>query len=353
MQKYDKIVNMLILKEDTMKRRDLKFIAIITAVIMSISLAGCSAPVVETAPQADDPKPVLTVAALKGPTGMGMAKLMDDEAKDDTDIDYEFSMLDAPDELVGKIINKEVDIAALPTNLALTLYNKTKGEVQLLAVNALGSVYVLENGSQINEVDDLKGRTISSSGKGATPDFIMQYILSENGMDSQQDVQIDFTLSHSELAAAVVSGDVDIAVLPEPFVTTVMSKNKDIRVALDLSKEYSELSDEASVLPMACIVVQRSVAEDNKELVDTFLKSYQESVEFVNENHDEASQMIADQGILPNPQIAKSAIPSSNIVYIDAADAREDLEKYYGILFDFEPKAIGGMMADEGFYYAR
>lgn len=336
-----------------MKRRDFKFIAIIIAMIMSILLAGCSAPVVEPASQSDDPKPVLRVAALKGPTGMGMAKLMDDEAKEQTDIDYEFSLMDAPDELVGKIINKEVDIAALPTNLALTLYNKTKGEIQLLAVNALGSIYVLENGSGINDVEDLKGRTVSSSGKGATPDFIMQYILSENDLDPQEDVQIDFTLSHSELAAAITSGDVDTAVLPEPFVTTVMSKNKDIRVALDLSKEYSELSDNAPVLPMGCIVVQKSVAEDNKELVDMFLDSYEGSVEFVNENHEQASQMIVDQGILPNPQIAQAAIPSSNIIYIDSMDAKDDLEQYYSILFDFEPKAIGGMMADEGFYYTR
>ncbi len=336
-----------------MKRRNLKMLSIVTALIMSISLAGCSAPDVKTEPEANVPKPVLKVAALKGPTGMGMAKLMDDDAKENADIDYEFSILDAPDELVGKIVNKEVDIAALPTNLALTLYNKTKGEVQILAVNALGSVYVLENGNSVNSVADLKGKSVSSSGKGATPDFIMQYILSKNNLKPDEDVQIDFTLSHAELAAALASGDVNIAVLPEPFVTTVMTKNKDIRKALDLAKEYSALSDSESVLPMGCIVVQKSFATDNKELVDSFLESYKASVDFVNENQDEASSMIVSQGILPDAKIAKDAISSSNIVYIDAADAKDDLEMYYKILFDFEPKAIGGMMADEGFYYKK
>ena len=296
---------------------------------------------------------IVQVAALNGPTGMGMVKLMEENENDKTLLKYEFTLMSSPDDLVGKIINKEVDIAAVPSNLAMVLYNKTEADIQLAAINTLGVSYILENGDSIQSIEDLKGKTINVSGKGAIPDFALQYILDKNGLEIDKDVMVDFKLQHADLAAAMVEGDVEIALLPQPHVTTAMMRNEDLRIALDMTDEWKKVNSDNSELVMGVIIVQREFAENNKEMLDIFLEEYRQSVVFVNEEIDEAAQLIEKYGILPNAAIAKRAIPYSNIVYIDAQEGKESLNELYEILYNFEPKSIGGKLGDEEFYYKK
>lgn len=315
-------------------------------IILSLTLAfvGCNKSI--------DKSKVVKVAALKGPTGMGMAKLMEENEKKVSKLNYEFSIYGAPDQLIGKIINGEVDIAAVPTNLASVLYNKTKGEVKLLAVNTLGVLYILESGNEIEEISDLKGKKIWVSGKGATPDYALKYLLKLNGIDPEKDIDIDFTFEHSELAAAVAAGDISLALLPQPHVTTVVSKNKNVRIALDLTEEWNKLN-ENSKLAMGCIIVNKQFAKDNKTLIDKFLKEYKNSVEWVNNNQKEAGNLIEKFGILPNAKLAELAIPKSSIVYIDSIESGEILKGFYEVLFEYNPKSLGGKIPNEDFYYKK
>ena len=335
-----------------------KLISIVAALFLVVSLAGCSQsqPAPEATPQPEPEqvevqKETMKIAALKGPTGMGMVQLMENDELGESAIDYDISLLESPDDIVGKVISKEIDIAAVPTNLALTLYNKTQGEVQLLAVNTLGVVYVLENGQEVNSIADLKGKTMAASGKGATPDFVMQYILKQNGMEQDKDVMVDFTLQHADLAAAMASGDVKLGMLPQPHVTTAMMKNPDLRIALDITAEYKAASGTDLDFPMGCIIVQKGFANEHKELVQQFMDEYKASVDFVNNESEKAATLMEKHKILPNAAVALKAIPYSNIVYIEGVDAKDSLASYYQILFDFEPKSIGGKLADDGFYY--
>lgn len=289
------------------------------------------------------------VASLLGPTGMGMVKLMADQGE--ADLAYEFSLAASPDDLVAKVINKEIDIAALPTNLALLLYNKTEGQIQLAAINTLGVLYLVENGESIKSVADLKGKEVYISGKGTTPDFVMQYLLKHHGLEVGKDVQLDYFTQHSDLAAALAGGDVAIGLLPQPHVTTAMLKNQDLKIALDLTKEWEQAAPQGGQLPMGCLVVQKEFAENNQEALNTFLAEYKESVSFVNKNVEQAAQLMEQYGILPKAQIAQKALPYCNIVFIDAQAGKTDLEEYYQVLYDFEPSSIGGKLADEGFYY--
>ena len=318
------------------------------------SIIACSK--VATVPQEENPvdveKTLMRVAALNGPTGMGMVKLMKDNEAGETALDYEFSLMSSSDDLVGKIISGEVDVAAVPSNLAMVLYNRTQGQIQLAAVNTLGVLYILENGDSIQTIEDLKGKTVHSSGKGAMPDFAFQYLLKENNLQIDKDVMVDFKLQHAELAAAVATGDIDIALLPQPHVTTAMMKNENVRIALDITAEWRGVANEGE-LAMGTIIVQKDFAENNKEALDAFLEEYKRSVAFVNSEIDEASELIAKYGILPNAAVAKKAIPYTNIVYIDAQEAKSYLEELYQILYNFEPKSIGGKLADEGFYYKK
>lgn len=323
-----------------------KFTAIGLIIVLSVmTFAACTNDKAESEPV------TIKVATLKGPTGMGMVKMMDDNEENKGDINYDFTVSGAPDELAGKVIKGEVDVAALPTNLASVIYNKTEGQIQLAAVNTMGVLYILENGNEINSIADLKGKKIHASGKGATPDYVLKYVLKENGIDPEKDVEIDFSMQHADLSAMVAAGDADIAFLPQPHVTAATMKNKDMRIALDMTEEWGKISQDKSKLAMGCIVVQKEFAENNKEALDKFLEEYKASVQWVNSNQADAGALIEKHGILPKAKLAEKAIPKCNIVFVDAKESKYILDGFYKILFDFNPKSVGGKLPDEEFYY--
>lgn len=340
-----------------------KGIALVLIIVMLLMISGCSkegeTPDVTTEQTTEQTteevkeKIDINVAALIGPTGMGMVDLMEKSALGETANHYNFELTGAPDALVGKVVSGELDIIAVPTNLALVLYNKTEGNVQLAAVNTLGVLFVLENGNEIQSVEDLKGKTINVSGKGAVPDFAAQYLFKEAGLTIDTDVTMDYSLEHADLATAMVSGDIKIGMLPQPHVTTALMRNPDLRVALDITQEWQKASGGEDQLMMGAIIVQKAFAEAHPDAVNAFLDEYRASVDYVNNNVAEAAKLIEKYGILPNAAIAEKAIPLSNIVYIDAVDARASLDSFFKILHTLEPKSVGGKLADEGFYYKK
>ena len=333
---------------------------LVLTMILSFALVGCgSNKDAETEPEevivedTDFENITINIGSLAGPTGMGMVRLMEMVENNEASFDYNIEIAGSPDDLVGKIISGEVQIASVPTNMALLLHNRTEGQVQLAAVNTLGVLYVLENGDTVNEITDLKGKTLNTSGKGASPDFIIQYLLKENGLSLGEDLFLDYSLQHGDLAAALVEGDVDLALLPQPHVTSALMRNENLRIALDITEEWEKTLGDSSELAMGVLIVQKSFVEENKEAFNRFLEEYEESINFTNENIDEAAELIAKYGILPNANIAKKAIPLSNIVYKDAVEARIFLDEFFNILYEFEPSSIGGKLADEGFYYQK
>ena len=296
----------------------------------------------------------VNVTALKGPTAMGMVKLMDEAESGAVDGNvYAFTVAAAIDEVTPKIVKGETDIAAVPANLASVLYQNTKGEVQVLAVNTLGVIYIVESGDSVKSVEDLRGKTIYASGKGATPEYALNYILSENGIDPTKDVTIEWKSEHTECLAALLAEDNAIAMLPQPFVTTAQMKSDRIQVRLDLTAEWDAVqqdSDAPSQLITGALVVRRQFAQENPEAVEAFLKSYAESVEYVNANVEEAAQLVGKYEIVP-AAVAQKAIPACNIVCITGADMQQKLSGYLNVLFEQNPKAVGGALPADDFYY--
>lgn len=294
----------------------------------------------------------MNIATLKGPSGIGMAKIMEDASAGITASNYKFSLATDPTEIVSKISSGEVDIAAIPTNLAATLYNKTEGKVNMLALSGLGVLYVLSNGEPITNVSDLKGKTIYATGQGSTPEYALNYILQQNGLDPAKDVTIEYKGEHSELAALVASGDAKIAMLPEPFVTQVTSKNADVKVALDLTKEWSKAVGGKSDLSMTAIVARKDFVEKNKAAVDKFLAEYKESVNYTNTNIDGAAALSEKYDVMA-AAVAKKAIPNCNIVYVDGSEMQSKTADFLNILFTANPKSVGGKLPGEDFYYKK
>ena len=330
-----------------MKKRTGTLLLALMLVISTLIAGGCSKETSTTGQATqENKKEKIKIAALKGPTGMGMVKLMEDNK--DT---YDVSLFDSPDQIISKIVNGEVDGASVPSNLAPILYNKTKGGVQLLGANTLGVLYIVENGNTIKNIKDLKGKTIYASGKGSTPEFVLNYILKKNGLEPDKDVKIEYKMQHSDIAAAVASKEVKIAVLPEPFVTTTKMKNNDLQVPIDLTKEWEKVSEGNSKLVMGTLVFRKDFIDKREKDVDEFLSKYKNSVDFVNKNKEEAGKLIEKYGIIPKAKVAEMAIPKCNIVFISAKDVKESLDKFYNILKENDPKSIGGKMPDEKFYY--
>ena len=287
------------------------------------------------------------IGALKGPTSMGMAQMLKDAA--DGNSNYQFTIAGAPDEITALLVKGELDVAAVPSNLASVLYNNTNGGVKVAMINTLGILYVVEAGDTVNSVADLKGRTVYSSGKGATPEYSVDYILSQNGIDPETDVTVEFKSEHTELAAALQSGTADLAVLPEPFVTTVLAGNDNLRVALNLNEEWDKVSD-GSGMVTGVLVVRSEFAEQHPDELTALLEAYEQSVNFVNENPAEAAAIIEQNGIA-KAAVAEQAIPKCNIVFISGNEMRTKVEGFLEILFDMNPKAVGGALPGDDFYY--
>ena len=287
------------------------------------------------------------VAALKGPTAMGMIKMLDD-SNSDPDSGYDFEIYASPDELTPLIIKGDVDIACVPANLASVLYNKTGGEVEVLAINTLGVLYIVENGTQeINSLSDLKGRTIYASGQGSTPEFALNYLLAQNGI--ADDVTVEWKSEHAECLTAITDTEGGVALLPQPFVTTAQTRNDKIRVALDLTEEWEKL-DNGSSLITGVVIARKEFVENNHMTLVDFLIKYDSSVNYVNYNVDAAAALIGKYDIVPET-VAKIALPECNIVFIPGSRMKEKLSGYLQVLYDSLASSVGGSLPGDDFYY--
>ncbi len=292
----------------------------------------------------------MRVFTLKGPTGIGMAKMISD-AKNSEDPLYDFTIASAPDVIQAEIIKGEYEIAALPTNLAAALYNKTEGALMVAAVNTLGVLYVLENGNTIQSIQDLNGKQIYATGQGSTPEYILNYILETNGIDCE----VIYLTEHAELATQMAAGSITLGMLPVPNSTTVLTKNADVRVALNLTDEWEKAAaknGDDGALYQGCLVIRRDFAEQYPETVKKFLEEYKASVAFVHEDLDLAAETVAACEIIPAAAIAKKAIPDANIVCITGDEMIKGLTGFYKVLFDSNPKSVGGKLPDEKIFYA-
>ena len=298
----------------------------------------------------------VNVMALKGPTAMGMVQLMDSaEAGSVNGNSYTFTIAASADEVTPKLVQGEADIAAVPANLASVLYNNTEGQVQVLAINTLGVLYIVENGDSVQSVSDLAGKTIYASGKGSTPEYALNYILSENGIDPETDVTIEWKSEHSECVAALASDENGIAMLPQPFVTTAQTQNENLRVALDLTEEWDALQADAeapSALLTGVVVVRTAFAEEHPEAVNAFLDSYKESVDYVNANVTDAAALIEKYDIV-TAAVAEKALPYCNITFIEGTEMQEKLSGYLNVLYEQNPTSVGGALPADDFYYIR
>lgn len=322
-----------------------KLTAVLLAVIMVFALAACGQKDTDTAVDKDL---TVNVVALNGTTGFGMAKLMSDSKAGTTALSYNFTVETDPSNATAALVNGTADIAALPTNAA-ALYNKTGGAVQVLALNTRGVLYVVTDGTEsITSFADLRGKNVCVPVQN--PTFIFQYLCEKNGLTVGTDITIDNTYAQpAELNTALASGEVHIAVLPEPMVTIARAANPALTVALDLTAEWDKVS-EAGSLVQGCVVVRKAFADEHPNEVKAFLTEYQASIEYLTAEPDQAGQMIEDAGIFAKAAVAAKAIPNCNVCFVSGADMQAALTEFLTALSTVAPQSIGGEVPGDDFY---
>ena len=345
--------------------------AAVTAFALCASLAGCGAAASvsesaaesaaeSTAESAVEAEPAATeapaeseateatqrIAGLKGPTTMGLVNLMADEVASS----YDFTMYGAADEIVPLLVKGDLDAAAVPANLAATLYNKTNGAVEVACINTLGVLYIVENGETVNSVADLKGQTIVTTGKGATPEYVLRYVLSENGVDPDSDVTIEYCSEATEALSKVQAGEATIAMLPQPFVTSALSQVEGLRVALDMNEEWQKVA--GSKLVTGVLVVRKDAVENDPEAFASFMEGYAASVEAANSDLEGTAALCEQYGVVAKAALAQKALPQCNIVFETGDEMKADLETYFNVLYAADPTSVGGTLPADDFYYA-
>jgi len=291
----------------------------------------------------------VNVFALKGPTGIGMVGVMENHPDA-----YNFTLAGAADEIVAAIASGSADIAACPTNLAATLYKKTNGNVQLMALNTLGVLHVVSSDPSIDSFDDLAGRKLYATGQATVPEYALRYILEQNGLSDK--VEVEFVAEHSELATLMAAGKVDVGMLPEPHVTSVLMQNDQMKTVIDVTEAFESAAAKAGTdmaLSMGCVIVRRDFAEKNPEKVTAFLDAYSQSVAMVNSDAAAAGALVEKHGVMPKAAVATRAIPNCHIVFIEGEQMRTQIEPLYNVLLSANPASIGGALPGDDFYYVR
>ena len=291
----------------------------------------------------------LRIAGLKGPTTMGLVNLLSMEADGTAALDYDLQLYGAADEIVPLLMKGELDLAAIPANLAATLYQKTNGGLQAVAVNTLGVLYLVEQGDTIHSMADLAGRTILMTGKGTTPEYVMRYLLTANGLDPDKDVTLEYCSEATEVTAQMANRQDAIAVLPQPYVTAAGLQDETLRVALNLTEEWNKVAD--TQLITGVTVVRKEYAEEHPDVVAAFLTDYARSVEAANTDLDGTAALCEEQGVVAKAAIAKKALPNCNIVCLTGDELKADASAYLQVLFDADPAAVGGALPGDDFYW--
>ena len=325
-----------------------KILAMLLAALMVFALVSCNA---DDNKDGDDV--TVRVMALKGPTGMGMVQLMENSANGTSDNKYDIKLAAAPEEVSAAVIAGTVDIAAVPVNLAAVLFNKPDVDISFAAVNTLGVLHILENGNTITGLEDLKGKKIYATGQGATPQYILEHLLKENGIDPANDVEIEYIAEHAELATKLAANEAAIGLLPEPQVTSAMTNakkngNNDLRIALNVTEEWKKLDD--GELVQGCIIVSNKFKTENPEAFAKFMVEYKASAAYVVENPKDASLLIEKHGIVPKAALAEKAIPNCNICCIDGETGIAYMKNVLTVLFNANPKSVGGKLPTDEFY---
>lgn len=300
-----------------------------------------------------DSRTPVRVGSLKGPTSIGLLYLMDQAEQGEAVNNYEFTMTAAADELLPSMLSGDLDIVLIPANVASVLYNKAEGDASVIDINTLGVLYMVSGNDKIRNMEDLKGQTVYMTGKGTTPDYVMQYLIKENGLTAA-DIALEYKSEATEVAAVLAETPDAVGVLPQPFVTAACAQNEKLSVVMDLTEQWAAVQGEGgSSLVTGVTVVRKGFLDQYPEAVEQFMEEHAVSAAYANEHVEETAGLAAAAGIIEKAEVAARAIPECNITYIDGEEMKTALSGYLAVLWEQNPESVGGGLPGEDFYYIK
>lgn len=339
--------------------------------------AGSTAGSSSTAGKAGDKDETpVRVASLKGPTSMGLVAFMQKagqlsadaagEAQGDAQGDaqdailedsqeklvhaYDFQMMTAADQIMPAMLKGEIDIALLPANAASVLYAKSKGAVRCLNINTLGVLSVVTGDPSVRAFEDLAGRTVYLTGKGTTPEYVMNFLLDAAGIEGS--VALEFKSEPAEVVSVLAADAQAVGVLPQPFVTAAQVKNTALAAPVDLTQTWERLAGgTGSQLLTGVTVARAEFADKRPDAVDEFMRQQSQSVDAVNADPAAAAKLVVAAGIVEAEPVAAKAIPACHLTCIEGAQMHDALEGYLDVLYSADPASVGGAMPGDDFYY--
>ena len=330
-------------------------VSLLLALTLALSLTACGGQA-NSEPEQPETQEEQTAAeinlyVLSGPTGIGAMNLWAAADAGETKNTYHITMPGANDEVVAALSKGDADIAAVATNLAATLYNKTDGGVTVLAVNTLGVLSLLSNGQEVNAVSDLKGKTIYAPGQGANPEYILRYVLTGNGLDPDKDVTLQFVGEGSELLTVWQSDPEAVILAPQPVATSILMQNENAKTLFDMTEEWDKIAGGDSTLMMGCVIVRNEFLQANPGAVELFLQEYAASIEKAQSDVEGTAALCQQYGLIPKAALAQKAIPSCGLTFVTGAEMKTGLSGYLQVMFDANPKSVGGALPGDNFYY--
>lgn len=289
------------------------------------------------------------VGSLKGPTSIGIAYLMNQSDNGATAQQYEFSMTSTPDDLLPSVIQGDLDVALIPANAASVLYNKTDGAISVVDINTLGVLSVVSANTQIQQFSNLAGHSVYLTGKGASPEYVMNYLLSAAGIADQ--VTLEYKSEAAEVVSVLTEDPTAIGVLPQPYVTVATTKNTDLVALIDLNDVWDATVSDGSKLIMGVTVARNEFIQSYPDSISQFLADHAASVDEANADPDEVAPMVVSAGVLDSEQIAAKAIPNCHLVCTTGTDMQTQLAAYLNILYSQDSSSVGGSLPSDDFYY--
>ena len=331
-----------------------KMISLLLALALALTLCACVTPKtpmpIEDGDKSADQPVTVRLGGLKGPTSMGMVKLFDDADNGLGQNAYTYTIAASANELTPQLVQGELDVLAVPANVAAILYNQTEGGVVLLAAGTLGVLYIVEKGGEtVTDIASLNGKTIYATGKGATPEYALTYLLSQHGLTLGEDVQVEWKSEPTEIVAQMAAQDSAVAMLPQPFVVVAMGQVEGLRVALDLTEQWNALGGDSQLIT-AVLLVRSEFLDQHPQAVARFMEEYAASAAFVNDQPAEAAVLVEKYGIV-KAAVAEKAIPACNIVCLTGGDMKTAASGYLQVLFDQNPESVGGKLPGDDFYW--
>ena len=330
-------------------------VSLLLALTLALSLTACGGQA-NSEPEQPETQEELTAAeinlyVLSVPTGIGAMNLWAASDAGETKNTYHITMPGANDEVVAALSKGDADIAAVATNLAATLYNKTSGGVTVLAVNTLGVLSMLSNGQEAAAVSDLKGKTIYAPGQGANPEYILRYVLTGNGLDPDKDVTLRFVGEGSELLTVWQSDPEAVILAPQPVATSILMQNENAKTLFDMTEEWDKIAGGDSTLMMGCVIVRNEFLQAHPGAVELFLQEYAASIEKAQFDVEGTAALCEQYGLIPKAALAQKAIPSCGLTFVTGAEMKTGLSGYLQVMFDANPKSVGGALPGDNFYY--